>query len=311
MDHDHDHDHHEPDDESHRIGLAFAICIAVGLSTMLGVFSLFCVKKMKKTILAAALGFSAGVMIYVSFVEVFPKSIEQLELLDLSHEHAYVYGTLCFIAGIIISVMMNSIVSLIVPHNHEIDIRPLDNESSNESDIENAQKNEKNLDSSDTAALKRLGIFSGIAIGLHNIPEGMATFAAAVQDPSFGGVIAIAIGLHNIPEGLAVAFPIYYATNSKWKAFFWASITAIAEIIGGLISYGIVSDGSDYLINGILFGFVAGIMVHISFGELIPLSHKYSKKRPYVATSSVFFGLSVMALSLIIFELSGSALHAH
>ena len=73
---------------------------------------------------------------------------------------------------------------------------------------------------------------SGLAVGIHNFPEGLATFVAALSSPSLGIALAIAIALHNIPEGVCVAMPVYYATGKKWKGFLWAFLSGISEPFG-------------------------------------------------------------------------------
>jgi ZIP family zinc transporter len=153
----------------------------------------------------------------------------------------------------------------------------------------------------DHAALGRMGVLAALAVGLHNVPEGLATFVAALASPSAGIAIAIAIALHNIPEGIVVAMPIYYATGSRWKGFAWSSVSAVAEPIGGLLGYTILAgNGMHPLVYGIMFGVVAGMMVYISIRELLPTALRYDPEDRY-ATLAFVGGCVVMAASLLLF----------
>eukprot|EP00045_Choanoeca_perplexa_P004651 m.39624 g.39624 ORF g.39624 m.39624 type:complete len:419 (-) comp12686_c0_seq3:148-1404(-) len=167
---------------------------------------------------------------------------------------------------------------------------------------------------SDTASLaddakrKQLlftALITGVAISLHNFPEGLATFVATARDPSVGAPLAVAIAVHNIPEGICVAVPIYFASHSKWKAFLWGTLSGVAEPIAGAVGWGILSstedDDIDVLAYGVLFGLVAGMMVYISFRELLPTAHSYDPDDKYV-TKTLFLGMLIMAASLMLFQ---------
>ena len=150
--------------------------------------------------------------------------------------------------------------------------------------------------------LIRMGINTALAIGLHNFPEGLATFVAALNDPGVGAVLAIAIGIHNIPEGLCVALPIYYATGNRWKAFLWACLSGISEPIAALLGWAVLANSFTHQTYAILFGLVAGMMVVISVRELLPTAHRYDPEDT-VVTFSFIGGMAIMALSLILFLL--------
>ncbi|MFW6287841.1 MAG: zinc transporter ZupT, partial [bacterium] len=150
-----------------------------------------------------------------------------------------------------------------------------------------------------TMQLKRMGLFSALAIAIHNFPEGLATFASALSDPALGLSIAIAIAIHNIPEGISVSVPLYYATGSKKKAFGYSFLSGLAEPIGALIGYFIFRTFFNDLVFGILFGAVAGIMVYISIDELLPTSRKYGKEHQEIY--GFVAGMAVMSLSLLLF----------
>ena len=147
--------------------------------------------------------------------------------------------------------------------------------------------------------LLRMGIFTALAISIHNFPEGLATFMSALQDPQIAIAVAIAIAIHNIPEGIAVAMPIYYATGNRKKAFLFSFLSGLTEPIGALIGYLIFLPIMSDLVFGIVFASVAGIMVFISLDELLPASREYGK--PYLSMYGLIGGMLIMALSLLLF----------
>lgn len=145
-----------------------------------------------------------------------------------------------------------------------------------------------------------MGINTAIAIGLHNFPEGLATFVAALADPKVGAILAIAIGIHNIPEGLCVALPIYYATGNRWKAFCWALLSGASEPLAALLGWAILANSFSDDMYAVLFGLVAGMMVIISTRELLPTAHRYDPDDT-VVTYSFIAGMVIMAFSLVLF----------
>ena len=151
-------------------------------------------------------------------------------------------------------------------------------------------------------SLMKMSLITAMAIALHNFPEGLATFVATVADESLGVSIAVAIAIHNIPEGISVSMPIYFATGSKWKAFMWSFISGVAEPIGGLIGYLIIDSMFGDAVYGVLFSFTAGIMIYISFKELLPMARKKDDQDKYT-TMLVFAGFLVMDMSLILFKI--------
>jgi len=148
--------------------------------------------------------------------------------------------------------------------------------------------------------LVKMGINTAIAIGLHNFPEGLATFVAALSDTRVGTVLAIAIGIHNIPEGLCVALPIYYATGNRVKAFSWALISGASEPLAALLGWAILANSFSDQLYAILFGLVSGMMIIISIRELLPTAHRYDFEDT-VVTYSFIAGMIIMALSLVLF----------
>mmetsp|Transcript_10088 Transcript_10088/g.14160 ORF Transcript_10088/g.14160 Transcript_10088/m.14160 type:complete len:211 (+) Transcript_10088:176-808(+) len=178
------------------------------------------------------------------------------------------------------------------------------NDAPNDDSVEKGKALTKNEEDAmlENKKLVKMGINTAIAIGLHNFPEGLATFVAALDDPRVGSVLAVAIGIHNIPEGLCVALPIYYATGNRWKAFFWALVSGASEPLAALLGYAVLANSFSDELYAILFGFVSGMMVIISTRELLPTAHRYDPEDT-VVTYSFIAGMVIMALSLVLFVL--------
>ena len=146
--------------------------------------------------------------------------------------------------------------------------------------------------------LQNMGLQTAIAIALHNFPEGLATFVAVLSEPKVGVILAIAIGIHNIPEGLCVSLPVYYATGNRWKAFWWGALSGITEPIGAFFGWLVFATSFNEMVYGLMFGFVGGMMVMISFRELLPTANRFDPNDSVVSYSAVV-GMLVMAVSLI------------
>lgn len=261
--------------------IAFLLTLFAGLSTAIGSAIAFFARKASTSFLSWALGFSAGVMVYLSFVEIFPKAFESLAL-EMNETRAYVLTTVAFFGG----VLLTGVIDRVVPDSlnpHE----PKDYEEPGSADEKSFNK------------LLRMGLFTALAITLHNLPEGMATFIAALEDPRLAVTLAIAISIHNIPEGIAVSVPIYYATGSKKKAFFYSAMSGLAEPIGALLGYLVLSIFLTETIFGIIFASVGGIMVYIALDELLPTAEKYGAHHQVIY--GLVLGMAVMAISLVIF----------
>lgn len=258
---------------------AFGLTLFAGLSTGIGSALAFYAKKTNTTFLSYALGFSAGVMIYVSFVEIFLKARDSLSA-SLGETQGYWVTTLAFFGGIAIIALIDK---LVPTHDNPHELK----------DVEDIN------DPSASKALLRMGLFSALAIAIHNFPEGLATFVGALQDPALGISIAVAIAIHNIPEGIAVSVPIYYATGDKKKAFMYSFMSGLSEPVGALLGYFLLLRYFNDMMFGIVFAIVAGIMVYISLDELLPTAEKYGKH--HVAIYGLISGMAVMALSLLMF----------
>ena len=256
---------------------AFLLTLFAGLSTGIGSLLAFNKRATSKTFLSFALGLSAGVMIYVSFVEIFVKA--RVALTDVyGIKQGYILTTLAFFLG----VLLIGIIDKLVP----------DKENPHEIRDENDLKQKEHK-------LLRMGLFSALAIAIHNFPEGLATFIAALDNPTLGIGIAVAIAIHNIPEGIAVSVPIYQATNSRKKAFLYSFASGLSEPIGALIGYFLLRELLSDAMFGFVFGLVAGIMVYISLDELLPTAEKYGKH--HIAIYGLITGMAIMAVSLVLF----------
>ncbi|KAK1866308.1 hypothetical protein I4F81_008828 [Pyropia yezoensis] len=418
-----------PDSSGNNVGVAFGLVTASGLATSLGAAAAFWMPLPKPGAtsnpwLAASLGAAAGVMVYVSFVEIFvAKSVTAFENCIDRSEVAYLYATLCFFGGVLLTIAFDRALHLFerwaqrrlhakraaatavegdaegVPApaaaaesvvvaagageadvvdvapasggvvvatpviHHQLPMSGVDGvevdaeaarsrvaQGSHPSDSSNWTDEGEGTRSSaagehagassvglvlgladddkarqeamqpmadstghggllqpsllESAKAKkdliRMGMFAGIALAAHNFPEGLATFIAALQDPGVGVSVAVAIGIHNIPEGVAVAMPIYYATGSKPKAFFWASLSGMTELIGAALGWVVLRKVFNQLVYGILFGLISGMMVYIALKELLPTAHRYDPEDK-VVTISLIGGMIIMAASLVLF----------
>ena len=261
---------------------ALGLTLFAGLSTGIGSAMAFFTKTTNTRFLSTALGFSAGVMIYVSFTEILGKALDLLRESYGMNAGSW-YAILSFFGGILIIAIIDSMVPTF-ENPHEIrrveDIRM------------SSEKGQKN-------GLLRMGMFMALAIAMHNFPEGLATFAAGMADPGIAIPIAVAIAIHNIPEGIAVSVPVYYATGNKRRAFFLSFASGLAEPIGGLIGFLFLSSVFSESILGILFGGVAGIMVFISVDELLPTAREYGHHHHSIY--GLIAGMAIMAVSLMLF----------
>jgi len=364
-------------------GLAFGLTCMAGMCTTLGasvVFNERLAAYANKKFLAGSLGISAGVMLYVSFIEIFFKS--QGAFVDYGYEEgtAHTLAALCFFGGIALGNLLDSFVhwlesertapaSAQSSNDHDMDgmfegIKALKAaahaedvdffKDANPKDVEEPNSNalgrplqplspppqavaspalpgaalshgsrpHANMttttvplkedgasgtvsddESEQSKALVKMGMMTALAIGIHNFPEGLATFVGTLDDPAVGMGLAIAIGIHNIPEGLCVSIPIYYATKNRCQAFKWAFISGISEPIGAGLGWLVLANTMDDRAYGVVFGLVAGLMVNICIHELLPTAQKYDPEDK-VMSKSVIAGMFIMALSLVCFQVA-------
>ncbi|MHC1747029.1 MAG: zinc transporter ZupT [Cellulosilyticaceae bacterium] len=262
-----------------QILIAFLMTVIAGLATGVGSCIAFFAKKTNTKFLSLSLGFSAGVMIYVSMIEIFDQAKQSL-VSALGVKMGNWATVLAFFGGIaLIAIIDRLIPSAENPH----EVKSMENGA---------------IDSK-KAALLRTGVFTALAIGIHNFPEGLATFVAGLNDMSIALPITVAIAIHNIPEGISVSVPIYYATGDKKKAFRYSFLSGMSEPIGAIVGYLLLRNFLNDALFGIVFAGVAGIMVFISLDELLPSAREYGHH--HLAIYGLISGMAVMALSLLMF----------
>ncbi len=261
---------------------AFLATTIAGLATGIGSIIAYFFSDKNKGFISFSLGLSAGVMIYISFMEILSHAQDSLSGI-YGDKIGVAYAAAAFFAGIL---LVAAIDFLMPSDNHSKDIQPL------------VHKNERGQDGSDKRAkLRRMGIMTAAVVAIHNFPEGISTFVATLQTPSLGIAITLAIALHNIPEGIAVYVPIYASTGNKSKAFWYSVGSGLAEPLGAVLTYLILLPYINETIMAVLLAAVAGIMIYISVDELLPAAREYGKAH----TSMIGFvlGMAVMIISLL------------
>lgn len=261
-----------------RFLIPFLLTLGAGLATGIGSALAFFARRTNKRLLAFSLGLSGGVMVYVSFVELFRQA--DLALSAVWGERWGSIGTVtAFFGGILLIGIIDRLVpSVENPHEahtvEEMDDRP------------------------GHPKLMRMGMMTALAIGIHNFPEGIATFASAVDNTTLGVAIAVAIAIHNIPEGIAVSIPIFYATGDRRRAFRLSLLSGLAEPVGALLAWAVLMPVMSPAVMGCVLAGVAGIMVFISIDELLPAAREYGEA--HIAIYGVVAGMALMAVSLIL-----------
>lgn len=263
--------------------LAFLVTLGAGLATGIGSLLAFTAKRTDKKFLSFMLGLSAGVMIYVSLVEILQKAVNSLGDAFGDYGTGYLWATIGFFGGVVLIY----IVDLMLHHG---DTNPHDAHSVSEMDDPEAKERH---------ALLKMGTFTALAIAIHNFPEGFATFLATIEEPALGIALGVAIAIHNVPEGIAVSIPVYHATGSRLKAFWYSLASGIVEPIGALIGYFILLQFFNDYVFGVVFAAVAGMMVFISLDELLPAAQRYGHH--HLSILGVIAGMMLMAVSLVLF----------
>jgi len=249
-------------------GFAFLLTMIAGLSTGIGSVIAFIYKKPNIRILCFSLGLSTGVMLYVSFIELLP---------DAVHEIGDIWALYAFFAGMIIMGIIDILIpDFENPHHYN--------------DPENSKIESNNL--------MRLGMFTALAIVIHNFPEGIATFGSALVDIKLGVIIAFAIAIHNIPEGIAVSVPIFFATKNKKKAFYYSFFSGFSEPLGAVIGFLFLMQYLNIWTLSFLLALSAGIMVYISVDELLPTAHSYG--HGHCVIFGFIIGIFIMAISILL-----------
>jgi len=256
--------------DTSNILLALLLSLLAGLTTSIGCLIVYAIKQPLPNFLSLTLGFSCGIMLYISFLELLPQGI------SIAGENL---ALLSFFLGIaLIAIIDFAIPAYKNPH-----------EFREASDMRKGKE----------PILLRTSILLAIGISIHNFPEGLATLFATLSNVQLGIGIAFAVALHNIPEGISVSVPIYYATKSRKKSLFYSSLSGLTEPIGALIGLGILLPIITEQLLACTFAFVAGIMVYISLDELLPLAHKYGKE--HTTITGIVLGMLIISLSIVIF----------
>lgn len=273
--------------------IAFILSTIAGLSTVIGGFVTFFIKQNSLKFLSFGLGLSAGVMLFVSLVDLYPEATELIKT-QMGQNLTWL-SILCFGIGMLIAVLID----FFVPDHIQASMF-----------TKQIGANEQHTDSTDCiedenaiisiGKIKRAGIITAIVVALHNLPEGLATFTLAAQDVILSLGVIIAIAIHNIPEGMAISIPVYQATHSKRKAFLYSFLSGMAEPIGGVLGFLIIKTLFPNLCVGLLFALVAGIMTYISIDTLLPLSKDYDTG--HYSISGVVLGLIVIGITLILLD---------
>ena len=227
---------------------SFLITLLAGLSTIVGSFLIFLKFKDISKVICCSLAFAAGVMITISMTDLIPSAIN-----GILQKYYLVPGILITLIFIIIGIVISNLINKYIP--------------------------DVNVDKIGDSGLYKVGLISMIAIILHNVPEGIATFMTSTKNLELGLSLALAITLHNIPEGISISVPIYYSTKSKFKALVYTFISGISESFGAVIAYVFLAPFMSDLIMSFLLAIIAGIMISISTNELIPASLKYNHKK--------------------------------
>jgi ZIP family zinc transporter len=260
---------------------AVGYALGAGIATGIGGFLVLLYRKTNARLLAAMLGFSAGVMIYVSFTEIFP---EAETILSGTHgiQRGRILAVLSFFFGIVLAALLDELV-------------PEPNNPHGSRRLEEADRPDYSRFS---GKLYKTGIFTAIAITTHNFPEGIAAFISGVRNPVLGISIALAIAIHNIPEGISIAIPIYYATRSRKRAFLLSALSGLSEPLGAILTMLILGPIISDTLFGLVFAAVAGIMVYISLDELLPAAREYGEH--HLSILGLVLGMGVMAVSVLL-----------
>lgn len=273
--------------------LALILSTLAGLSTILGGVVTFFIKKDSLKLLSFGLGLSAGVMLFISLADLYPEAQEMIK--NQMGESFLWLTVVSFAFGILVAVLIDYFIPDHIQENM------FDKQIG---------ANEQNIDSTDCVKdenaiisigkIKKAGITTAIVVAVHNFPEGLATFFTTTQNMTLGLGIVFAIAIHNIPEGIAISIPVYQATHSKRKAFWYSFLSGMAEPVGGVIGFILIQTLFPNICLGILFALVAGIMTYISIDTLLPMSKSYDTG--HYSISGVVLGLIIIGMTMIFLD---------
>jgi ZIP family zinc transporter len=264
---------------SSNVSFALWLTLLAGLSTGIGSAIAFFMRKPKTQHVSLLLGFSAGVMLYISFAELLHQAFDKV---------GFAIANLGFFIGI----AFIAVIDILIPHEYK-------QEHAMEAGYTRYDGHQHRYRARQSSRLMHAGILIALGIAIHNFPEGLAVFSSAITgDRAFGILVAIAIALHNIPEGICVSVPIFEATGNRWRAFLYSFAAGLAEPVGAIIGYAILFNFLTPTVIYSLLAFAAGIMVYISLDELLPTAHQYGKE--HLVIIGVVTGMIIMALSIFL-----------
>ena len=262
--------------DSH-VAIALGLTTAAGLSTLLGGSLVLFSQRNNPRLLAFGLAFAAGAMVYVSLAEILPKATAAFSL-DVGPRAGLALGTSAFIGGLLLILALDHL----VPNPHDR--------------LDDGHGHPAQADGN----LARIGLLSALAITAHNLPEGLATFFATLDNPAVGAPLALAIAIHNIPEGIAVAIPVFAATGSRRAALLASLVAGLAEPLGALLGYALLGPDLSPGSYGTVFGLIAGIMVFLALDELLPAAKHHG--RGHETVYGLVGGMALMAISLVLLQ---------
>ncbi len=265
-----------------QFGWVMGLTTFAGMATGIGGALAYFARRTNTRLLAGSLGFSGGVMLYISFVELLAGANQALRA-GHGEQRGAAYALLGFFGGILLAALIDKLIPEVEnPHEaHRVEeLAP------------------EPLDEAARQKLGRSGVLFALAIGIHNFPEGLATFAAGMSSPELGISIAAAIALHNIPEGIAVSVPLYYATGNRTRAFVYSTLSGLAEPVGALLGFALLYPFLSDTLLQLLFALVAGIMVYITFDELLPTAERYGEH--HLSLYGLIAGMLLMAITLAV-----------
>ena len=262
--------------------IALLLALLAGLATSIGGLLALHKKLLERSFLAMAMAFAAGAMLFVSFVEIIPLGQQALEQAYDTRTASWIVYAMFFVG-----ILLVALVDRLLP------------KSLNPNEIAGKEDELSLRDKRDNKRLLRSGLLVAVVLALHNFPEGASTFFATYQDIGAGIALAIAIAIHNIPEGIAVAAPVYAATGSRRKAFWWATVSGLTEPLGALVAFGLVSLVVPEALFGVVFGLIAGMMVFVAIDELLPAARRYQTDKHQVVYG-LLAGMMMVALSLVV-----------
>lgn len=264
--------------------LALLVALLAGAATSVGGLVGVRGATPRRSSLAVALAFAAGAMVLISLIQIVPLGIQYLSQAGAEHRQALIVVWTSFFIGIGVVLAIDRFLP----------------EQLNPNEMEGAEGLISSADAATTRRIMRSGLLTALVLALHNLPEGVATFLTTYRDPSVGITLAVAITIHNIPEGIAVAAPIYVATRSKRKAFFWATVSGMAEPLGAVLAAALISWVLPASVFGVFYGVVAGMMVFLALDELLPGALRYQTDK-HQTIYGMLAGMAVMALSFVLF----------